>query len=76
MKLVAGGSTQLAATAFSLSPLGEQTFAVTIDQSAWDKMVAKANGTIGGSVQLTAEGSPGTTPLSTSISIQLKLSTA
>ena len=75
-KLVAGGSTQLAATAFSLSPLGEQTFAVTIGQSAWDKMVAKANGTIGGSVQLTAEGSPGTTGLSTSIAIQLKLSSA
>ncbi len=75
-KLVAGGSTQLSPQTFSLTPLGEQTFAITINDAAWDKMVAKANGTIGGSVQLTAEGSPGTTPLSTSISIQLKLSTA
>jgi hypothetical protein len=75
VRLVAGGSTQLPATAFSLSPLGEQAFAVTINQSAWDKMVAKANGSIGGSVQLTAEGSPGTTPLSNSVPIQLKLST-
>jgi hypothetical protein len=75
-KLVAGGSTQLSPQSFSLTPLGEQTYAITINDVAWDKMVAKANGTIGGSVQLTAEGSPGTTPLATSISIQLKLSTA
>ena len=75
-KLVAGGSTQLSPQSFSLTPVGEQTFAITINDVAWDKMVAKANGTIGGSVQLTAEGSPGTTPLATSITIQLKLSTA
>lgn len=75
-KLVAGGSTQLASTAFSLAPFGEQTFLVNVNDTAWDKMVAKPNGTIGGSVQLTAEGSPGTTPLDATISVQLKLSTA
>ncbi len=75
-KLVAGGSKQLSPQTFSLTPLGEQTYEVTINDAAWNKMVAKANGTIGGSVKLTAEGSPGTTRLSTSISIQLKLSTA
>ena len=35
---------------------------MTVNDTAWDKMLAKPNGTIGGSVQLTAEGSPGTTP--------------
>ena len=74
-KLIAGGTKQLGPEAFSLAPLGETTFIATLDQATWDKIVAKANGTIGGSVQLTAEGSPGTTPLNTSISVQLKLVT-
>lgn len=72
-KLVAGGSSQLGPDAFSLAPLGESTFVATLNDTAWDKIVAKANGTIGGSVQLTAEGSPGTTPLSSSVSLQLRL---
>jgi hypothetical protein len=73
-KLAAGGSVQLAPQAFSLAPTGEQTFQVMVDDSALDKMLAKANGTIGGKITLTAEGSPGTTALSTTISVQLKLS--
>jgi hypothetical protein len=75
VKLIAGGSKQLGPTAFTLSALQESTFVATLDDETWEKITTKPSGTLGGSVQLTAEGSPGTTPLSTSIAVQLQLAT-
>lgn len=73
VRLIAAGAKQLGPTAFTLSGLQESTFVATLDDVTWEKITTKASGTLGGSVQLSAEGSPGTTPLSTSISVQLKL---
>jgi hypothetical protein len=75
VKLIAGGTRQLGPTTFTLAGLEEETFVATLDDATWEKITTKASGTLGGSVQLAAEGSPGTTPLSTSISVQLKLVT-
>ncbi|CAN5809622.1 hypothetical protein BH18ACT17_BH18ACT17_06420 [soil metagenome] len=75
VKLVAGGGPQLGPQAVTMTPLEEASYTAALDDTAWDKLVAKPNGTIGGSVQLTAEGSPGTSVLSSSISVQLKLET-
>jgi hypothetical protein len=75
VKLIAGGTRQLGPTTFTLAGLEDETFVATLDDATWEKITTKASGTLGGSVQLTAEGSPGTTPLSTSIPVQLKLVT-
>ena len=46
---------------------------MTLNDAAWNKLLAKANGQIGGKLTLTADGSPGTTPLTTEIAVKLKL---
>jgi hypothetical protein len=75
VKLLAGGSKQFGPSTFTLAALQQATFVATLDDATWNKITTKASGTLGGAVQLTAEGSPGTTALSTSISVQLKLTT-
>jgi hypothetical protein len=75
VKLIAGGAKQLGPTAFTSAALQESTFVATLDDATWEKITTKPSGTLGGSVQLTAEGSPGTTALSTSIAVQLQLTT-
>ncbi|MDH5223361.1 MAG: hypothetical protein OEW46_01130 [Actinomycetota bacterium] len=73
VKLIAGGSKQFGPVTFALAPLEDRTFDVILNDGAWDTIQAKSNHQIGGKLQLTAEGSPDTTPLSSSISVTLRL---
>jgi hypothetical protein len=73
VKLGAGGSKQFGPQAFALAPLQEETFLVTLNDGAWNKILAKSNHQIGGKLTIRADGSPGTTSLSESVSVKLRL---
>jgi hypothetical protein len=73
VRLIAGGSKQPGPDPIALDPTEQATYVVTLNDTAWNKLLAKDNRQIGGIVRLTAEGSPGTTPLTSDISVQLRL---
>jgi len=73
VRLIAAGSQQPGPNPISLDPTGQANYVVTLNDAAWNKLLAKANGQVGGVVRLTAEGSPGTTPLTVDVAVKLKL---
>jgi hypothetical protein len=72
VRLIAGGSAQAGPDPVALGPLEEATYAVILDDAAWNKLVAKANGRIAGSLRLKATGGPGTSPLNAVVKLQLQ----
>ena len=72
VRLIAAGSKQAGPDPIALGPLGEATYTVTLNDAAWNKLMSKPNGKVGGSLKLTATGGSETT-LSDTIKIQLEL---
>jgi hypothetical protein len=73
VRLTAATIKQPGPDAITLDPGQQANYVVTLNDAAWNKLLAKANGQIGGKLTLTADGSPGTTPLTTEIAVKLKL---
>ena len=73
VRLIAAGSKQPGPDPIALDPTQQANYVVTLNDAAWNKLLAKENGQVGGTVRLTAEGSPGTTSLTTDIAVKLKL---
>ena len=73
VQLIAAGSKQPGPDPIVLDPTEQANYVLTLNDAAWNKLLSKANGQIGGKVKLTAEGSPGTTPLTADVAVKLKL---
>jgi hypothetical protein len=71
VRLIAGGSKQTGPDDIALAPQGEATYTGVLNDTAWNKLMSKANHQISGSLKLTATGGSGT--LTGTVDVQLRL---